>query len=71
MPTYDDFLKDKVCLMEVENEIKFAHISEISVENLYEVVDNIQNNQLIVFFFDACCEIQWSISKSEKSEISI
>ena len=48
--------------MEIENEVKFAHVAEVSVENLHKMMNDIQNDQLVVFFFDAGDEIQRSIS---------
>ena len=34
--------------MEVENEIQFTDVCEVAVENLYEVVDDFQDVELIV-----------------------
>ena len=55
---HDHFLENEVRLVEVENQIQLAHVSEVFVENLDEVMDDVQHNQLVVFLLDAGYEIQ-------------
>ena len=62
MASHDHLLKDKIGLVEIENEIELTHVSEISVKHLHEVMNNIKNYQFVIFFFDASHEVQRSIS---------
>ena len=55
---HDHFLENEVRLVEVENQIQLAHVSEVFVENLDEVMDDVQHNQLVVFLLDAGYKIQ-------------
>ena len=48
--------------MEVENEVELAHILEVSVEHLDEMMDDIEDNKLVVVFLDARCEIQTRVA---------
>ena len=57
MTSHDHFFQDEVCLVEVEDEIELAYIAKVPVEHLDEVVDNIEDYQLIVFFLDASHEV--------------
>ena len=43
--------------MEIKNQIKLADISKISIKYLYEMMDYVQYNQFIIFFFNTCYEI--------------
>ena len=48
--------------MEIEDQIEFAHILEVSVEHLDEMMDDIKHDQLIVIFFDARCKIETRVA---------
>lgn len=41
-------VEDLVHLVEVENEIKFAHAAKVLVENLHEQVDELEVGKLVV-----------------------
>ena len=57
MSSNNHFFKNKISLMEIKNQIKLADISKISIKYLYEMMDNVQYNQFIIFFFNTCYEI--------------
>ena len=61
--TYYHLLKNKIGLVEVEDQIQFTNVSKIPVQYLHEVMDSVKYDQLIVFFFDASDEVKGGISK--------
>ena len=66
MASHYHLFQYEIGLVEIENEVKFAHVSKIPVEHLYEVMDNIEDNELIIFLFDACNEVEGSIPVRDK-----
>ena len=61
VPPDDQLLQDEVGLMKVEDEVELAHVSEVAVQYLHELVDDIQHYQLVVLLFHPCREIQTRI----------
>jgi len=55
---HDHFFQDEVRLVEVENQVQFAHVTEVAVEYLYEVVDDVQHDQFVVRLLNARHEVQ-------------
>ena len=55
---HDHFLHDEVRLVEIENEVELAHVAEVAVENLDEVVNDVEYDQFIVCLLDAAGEVQ-------------
>ena len=55
-------LEDEVGLMEIEDEIQLADITEVLVEHLDEVMNDVEHNQFVVFLFYACDKVQRSIA---------
>lgn len=53
----DHLLQDKVCLVKVEDQVKLADVAEIAIEYLHKLVNDIQNNQFIVVFFNTSCKV--------------
>ena len=47
--------------MEVKDEVQLTNIAEVAVEDLYEMMDDIQHDQFVVFLFYARHEVQWRI----------
>eukprot|EP00428_Durinskia_dybowskii_P013395 CAMPEP_0170224152 /NCGR_PEP_ID=MMETSP0116_2-20130129/11777_1 /TAXON_ID=400756 /ORGANISM="Durinskia baltica, Strain CSIRO CS-38" /LENGTH=125 /DNA_ID=CAMNT_0010474857 /DNA_START=143 /DNA_END=521 /DNA_ORIENTATION=- len=45
---HDDFVEDVVRLVEVEDQVEFTHIAEVTVQALDEVVDDFQREELVV-----------------------
>jgi hypothetical protein len=43
--------------VEVEDEVELAHVAEVSIQNFYEVVDNVKHDQLVVALVNAACEV--------------
>ena len=58
----DHLFEDEVSLMEIEDEVELAHITEVLVEDLDEVMNNVEYNQFVVFLFYACYEVQRRIA---------
>ena len=63
------FIQDEVCLtkklkylVEIENQIQFAHIAEIFVQNFNENLEKFQDDELIVIFVSNGYKVQSSIS---------
>ena len=48
--------------MEVEDKVELAHIAEVSVQHLDEVMDNIEHNKFVIFLLDAGDKVQGCIS---------
>ena len=48
--------------MEVEDQVELAHILEVSVEHLDEMMDHVEDNKLVVVFLDACGEVQTGVA---------
>ena len=48
--------------MEIEDQIELAHILEVSVEHLDEMMDDIKHDQLIVIFLNACCKVETGVA---------
>eukprot|EP00429_Kryptoperidinium_foliaceum_P079020 CAMPEP_0176223902 /NCGR_PEP_ID=MMETSP0121_2-20121125/20982_1 /TAXON_ID=160619 /ORGANISM="Kryptoperidinium foliaceum, Strain CCMP 1326" /LENGTH=214 /DNA_ID=CAMNT_0017563147 /DNA_START=30 /DNA_END=671 /DNA_ORIENTATION=+ len=48
LPGQEELVQDVVHLVKVEDEVQFAHISEVAVEDLHEQVDQLQGAQLVV-----------------------
>ena len=44
--------------MEIEDEIKFADISEVFIQNLDKALHQFKNNQLVLLLVNDCYEIQ-------------
>ena len=44
--------------MEIEDEVELAHVAEVAVENLDEVVNDVEYDQFIVCLLDAAGEVQ-------------
>jgi len=42
--TNEQFIQDVVRLVEIKDDVKLAHISEVAIQHLYEQVDLLQNN---------------------------
>merc|ERR1712216_560557 len=55
-------VEDVVCLVKVEDHVKLAHIAEVSVEDLNELMDDLQRDQLVVLVVHARDEVQTCIS---------
>ena len=47
--------------MEIKDEVELANVTEVSVQHLNEMVNNVKHNQLIVLFFNAGYEIKGSV----------
>ena len=39
--------------MEVENQVQLAHVAEVAVQHLDEVVDDVEHNQFVVSLLNA------------------
>lgn len=44
--------------MKVENQIQFAHVSEVFVQNLYKTLHQLKNNQFVLVLVDNSDEIK-------------
>mmetsp|Transcript_75312 Transcript_75312/g.215645 ORF Transcript_75312/g.215645 Transcript_75312/m.215645 type:complete len:238 (+) Transcript_75312:33-746(+) len=49
----DDLVEDVVGLVEVEDQVQLAHVAEVAVQALHEVVDGLESEQLVVVGLDA------------------
>ena len=47
--------------MEVKDEVQLTNIAEVAVEDLYEMMDDIQHDQFVIFLLYARHEVQWRI----------
>ena len=56
------FLQNEIGLVEVEDQVQLAHVAKVSVEHLYEVVDHVQHDQLVVVLLDAGREVKTRVS---------
>ena len=59
--SHDDLFKDKVCLMKIEDEVKFTHVAEVSIQNLHEMMDYIQHDKFIIVLLYSHRKIQTCI----------
>ncbi len=48
--------------MEVENQVQFADIAKVLVQNLYKSVDQFQYDKLIFVFVHNGDKIEWGVS---------
>lgn len=55
-------VQDEVRLVEVEDEVEFAHISKIFVEDLHKWLDQFKDDELVLIFVDNCDEVQTCIT---------
>jgi hypothetical protein len=62
MTADDHLLQDKVCLVKVENQIQLTHIPEILIKYLDKVMNDIEDNQFIVFLLYASSEVQTGVA---------
>jgi hypothetical protein len=53
----------KLCLVEIEDQVQFANVAKISIEDFDEKVNNFQCIQLVVFRVNANDEIQTCIAE--------
>ena len=49
--------------MKVEDQVQLAHVPEVAVEDLDELMDDVEYNQLIVFLLNSHCKVETCISK--------
>ena len=47
-----------LCLVEVEDEVQLAHVAEVPVQHLHEVMNHLQSDQLVVPAVNAADKIQ-------------
>lgn len=64
------FIHDTVHLVEVEHEIQFAHVVEVLIQNLDEVVYSFQVGQIVITDVDTDAKIQASIPTVYDLEIA-
>eukprot|EP00961_Rhodomonas_salina_P297379 3937181-Rhodomonas_salina.1 len=50
--SYEQLVEDVVCFVEVEDEVKLAHVPEIAVQHLHKLVDDLERDQLIICFIN-------------------
>jgi hypothetical protein len=60
--TNEQLVQQVVGLVEVEYYIQFAHIAEITVKNLHEQVDHLQDYQLVIIIINACDKVERRVS---------
>ena len=58
MASDDHLFQYEVGLVEVKDEVQFANIAEVAVKHLYEVMDDVQHDQFVVFLLYAGHEVQ-------------
>lgn len=44
----EELIEDEICLLKVENDVKFAHIAIIFVHLLDEAMHNLQSDELVI-----------------------
>ena len=62
LPTQQEFVQHEVGLLKVKDDVEFADRAEIFVEQLHVTMDYLQNDQLIVAFFDGTAKIKTGVS---------
>lgn len=65
----EHFVHHRIHLVEVEHQIQFAHIVEVFVEYLYEIMYGFQVTQIVVVHIDTYAEVQTSIASVDDFEI--
>lgn len=66
----EHFIDDGVHLVEIEHQIQFAHIVEVFVEHLNEIVDAFQIAQVVIVYIDAYAKIQSRVSSIDDFEVA-
>ena len=49
-------------LVEVENQVQFAHIPEVLVQDFHQHLKSLEHNELVIVLVDNCYEVQSRIS---------
>ena len=62
-PAYNHLLQNEVCLVEVEDQVQLADIAKVAVKDLDEVMDDVEDDELVVFLLDAGNEVERGIPK--------
>ena len=63
-------VNDCVHLVEVEHQVEFAHVVEVLVQDLDEIVYGLQHGQVVVSNVDADAEVQTGVAAVDDLEVS-
>mmetsp|Transcript_2447 Transcript_2447/g.2838 ORF Transcript_2447/g.2838 Transcript_2447/m.2838 type:complete len:134 (+) Transcript_2447:86-487(+) len=68
LPRDHNLVEDVVRLVEVEDQVQLANVTEVAVQTLDKVMHRLQGKQLVVSVFDACNEEQACVSPPSRHQ---
>jgi hypothetical protein len=65
----EDFVHEPVGLVEVEHQIQLAHVAEVLIQHLHELMNHIQCHQLVIIIIYCCHKVEACIPLVHNFEV--